>query len=322
MRFGIIGTNFISDWFATSALAVKGAELSAVYSRKLDTGRAFAEKYGIGEVYDDLDAMLSSKSVDAVYIASPTYCHKDHAIAALKHGKAVLCEKMIAASLAEFEEMLEAKARHGGILIEAMRPDFDPAVTVLRDAVLAIGKVRRASFEYCQYSSRYDAFLRGDIQNAFNPDMKNSALADIGIYPLHLCVSLFGEPRELWSKSVFLHNGFEGCGSILMDYGDMLATVTYSKITASVNPSVIEGELGSVTVDKINAPTRVVLHLRGEEPRSLPFPTRAHNMQYEVEEFMRIASGERDSEPLIRLSHAVMRTVDKVYRASNIMQNS
>jgi hypothetical protein len=41
-------------------------------------------------------------------------------------------------------------------------------------------------------------------------------------------------------------------------------------------------------------------------------------MQYEVEEFMRIARGERNGEPLIQLSHAVMRTVDKVYRASNI----
>ena len=318
MRFAIIGTNFISDWFAECALRTKRAELTAVYSRKLDTGRAFASKHAIPEVYTDLDAMLASETVDAVYVASPTFLHKDHSIAAMKAGKAVLCEKMIAASLEEFEEMLSVKAQQDGILIEAMRPDFDPAFEEIRKNLSRIGRIRRASFEFCQYSSRYDAFLRGEVKNAFDPKMKNSALADIGIYPLHVCIALFGEPSTVFSHSSFLHNGFEGCGSILLGYGDMAATVTYSKISASVNPSVIEGELGSITVDKINAPSRIMLHLRGEEPVEIPFDRRAHNMEFEVERFMRIAEGYEDGEALTRLSHSVMKVVDKAYTSSGV----
>ena len=318
MRFAIIGTNFISDWFATSAQRVNGAEPSAVYSRKLDTGRTFADKYGIESVYTDLEEMLLSDKVDAVYVASPTFLHKEHSVAALKHGKAVLCEKMIAASLSEFEEMLEAKTQHGGTLIEAMRPDFDPAFAVLKMNLNAIGKIRRASFEFCQYSSRYDAFLEGEVKNAFDPKMKNSALADIGIYPLHVCISLFGEPKSVYSHSVFLHNGFEGSGSILLGYEDMTATVTYSKISASVNPSVIEGELGSITIDKINAPSRIVLTLRGKEPVELPFESREHNMEYEIEEFIKIAEGKADGSALLQVSHDTMKVVDKVYACSGI----
>ena len=318
MRFGIIGTNFISDWFAISAKRVKGAEIWAVYSRKLDTGRAFADKHGIETVYTDLEQMLRDDSIDAVYVASPTFLHKDHSIAALKHGKAVLCEKMIAATLSEFEEMLTAKTQHGGILIEAMRPDFDPALAVVRANLPAIGTIRRASFEYCQYSSRYDAFLEGDVKNAFDPKMKNSALADIGIYPLHVCISLFGSPVSVHSHSVFLPNGFEGCGSILLGYEDKVATVTYSKISASVNPSVIEGELGSITVDKLSAPSRIVLALRGKEPVELPFESREHNMEYEIEEFIRIAEGKTDTDRLLNVSHATMKVVDRVYACSGI----
>ena len=318
MRFAIIGTNFISDWFALSAQRVRGAELSAVYSRKFDTGRAFADKYGIESVYTDLEEMLLSDNIDAVYVASPTFLHKDHSIAALKHGKSVLCEKMIAVDLSEFEQMLEAKTQHGGALIEAMRPDFDPAFEVVRQNLSAIGKIRRASFEFCQYSSRYDAFLGGEVKNAFDPSMKNSALADIGIYPLHVCISLFGEPKSVYSHSVFLHNGFEGCGSILLGYEDMTATVTYSKISASVNPSIIEGELGSITVDKINAPSRIILALRGKEPVELPFESREHNMEYEIEEFIKIAEGKADGSPLLSVSHNTMKVVDKVYACSGI----
>ena len=318
MRFGIIGTNFISDWFAESALRTSGAELTAVYSRKSDTGRAFAEKHGIPAVYTSLEEMLGASDVDAVYVASPTFLHKEHSIAAIKHGKAVLCEKMIAASLDEFEEMLDAITQHGGTLIEAMRPDFDPAFEALRKSLPRLGKIRRASFEFCQYSSRYDAFLAGDVKNAFDPKIKKSALADIGIYPLHVCISLFGEPKSVYSHSAFLHNGFEGCGTILLGYGEMAATVTYSKVSASVNPSVIEGELGSITVDKINAPSTITLHLRGKEPEIIPFERRAHNMEYEVERFMAIAEGKEDGTHPLRLSHSVMKTVDKVYKFSGV----
>ena len=100
IRFGIIGTNFISDWMADAALKVDGIELAAVFSRKAETGRAFAQKHGIGTVYTDLSQMLSS-DIDAVYVASPTFKHYAHSLAALNAGKHVLCEKMLTVRLSD-----------------------------------------------------------------------------------------------------------------------------------------------------------------------------------------------------------------------------
>lgn len=313
IRFAIVGTNFISDRFAEAVEASGCAEIVAVFSRKLDTGRHFADKYGIKKVYSDYSAMLLDGDIDAVYIASPTLCHKDHAEAALMADKHVLCEKMITTTESELSSLIDLARSRGLILLEAMRPDFDPAYDALRSAVTQIGRIRRATLEFCQYSSRYDKFLAGEVLNAFDPKMKNSALADIGIYPLHLAVSLFGRPQSLSASAVFLDNGFEGSGSITLDYGDKLCQVIYSKITDSVNPSVIEGEGGSVTIDKINAPTRITLRLRGGEAVDLPIDSAANNLVYEVEAFARMISGESIPDGYLAVSKDTLNLVERAY---------
>ena len=313
IRFAIVGTNFISDRFAEAVEASGCAEIVAVFSRKLDTGRHFADKHGIKKVFCDYAEMLSNGDIDAVYIASPTVCHSEQTAAALMAGKHVLCEKMITTTEAELVSLIDLARSRGLILLEAMRPDFDPAYDALRSAITQIGRIRRATLEFCQYSSRYDRFLAGEVLNAFDPKMKNSALADIGIYPLHLAVSLFGRPQSLSASAVFLDNGFEGSGSITLDYGDKLCQVIYSKITDSVNPSVIEGECGSITIDKINAPTRITLRLRGGEAVDLPIDSAANNMVYEVEAFSCMVSGQASPDGYLAVSKDSLNLVERAY---------
>lgn len=317
MNFAVIGTNFISDRFANATKEVEGANILAVLSRAYDTGAEFAKRHGIEKVYTDLDEMLGDEKIDAVYVASPTFCHSEQSIAAMLAGKRVLCEKMISHDLPSFLEMKATSEKTGAVLVEAMLTDFSPALPIIKNALFRLGKIRRASFEFCQYSSRYDKFLSGTVLNAFEPKLKNSALADIGIYPLHLSVALFGEPKSLTAKSVFLHNGFEGAGSILLEYPEMVATVTYSKISESVNPTVIEGELGSLTIDKISVPAKVILKLRGEPEEVIYTADGKSAMSYEVSRFMEICENESHGE-LLALSEAVMRCVDKTYKSAGI----
>ena len=70
LRFGIVGTNFISEWFADACRRTQGrAEAVAVCSRQLPRAEEFAAKARVANSFDDLDAML--EEVDALYIASP-----------------------------------------------------------------------------------------------------------------------------------------------------------------------------------------------------------------------------------------------------------
>ena len=73
VRFGIVGTNTISEWFAGACRATDGrAEAVAVCSRDVGRARAFADKVGATDAFADLATM--AESVDAVYIASPNGC--------------------------------------------------------------------------------------------------------------------------------------------------------------------------------------------------------------------------------------------------------
>ena len=119
MKFGIIGTNFISDSFV-AALPFTSATATAVYSRTEEKGRAFAEKNGIASVFTDMEAFLSS-DIDAVYIASPNFLHKEQTLLALSHGKHVLVEKPAAPSLAAWRRMREAASERGLVLMEWRR---------------------------------------------------------------------------------------------------------------------------------------------------------------------------------------------------------
>ena len=318
MRLGIIGTNFISDRLCEAAAMVDGIELYAVYSRKTDTGAAFAERYGIGKVYCDLDDMLADGELDAVYVASPTFCHAEQSIRAMRAGKHVLCEKMMAATLPEMRLMRQVARKQGVVLLEAMRPAHDPAYDMIAESLPRLGKIRRATLEFCQYSSRYDRFKAGELTNAFDPRLKNSALADIGIYPLHVAVRLFGMPKSVHGASVFMENGFEGAGTVTLGYEDKTVNIVYSKISDSVNPSVIEGECGSLLINKISAPAELTLRLRGQEAERLPIVVPENNMIYELAAFRDMVAGERDAEEYLQLTEMAQIVVDEVYRTAGI----
>ena len=319
IRFGIVGTNFVSDWMTEAIGMIRGAVAAAVYSRKKETGKAFAEKHGIDRVFTDFEEFIHWDGIDAVYIASPNFAHCKQAVAAMNSGKHVLCEKAIATNFGEFEKMREAAGNNQVILMEAMRPVHDPSCRILMDAMNTIGPVRRACIEYCQYSSRYDKFKEGVILNAFNPEYSNAAIMDIGVYCIHYCVRLFGMPDRIHAESSFLHNGMEGCGILLMNYGQMQVEVVYSKITESAFPSVIQGENGTLTIDRLSKPTKVMKIARDGTQTDLDYLSSENNMVHEVMDFMElIRQGDWDHEYL-KYSEITMKIMDEARRQTGIV---
>lgn len=286
MTFGIIGTNFISDRFLAS-LPFAGCRATAVYSRTDARAREYAALHGIPHAFSSLDEFLASDAFDAVYIASPNYAHEEHTVRALRAGKHVLCEKPLAPSLAGATRMMAVAKECNRTLMEAMRPHHDHLWKTVRAWLADIGRVRGAHLDYCQYSSRYDAYLAGKHTNAFDPALSNAAMLDIGIYPFAMAVTLFGAPTGVCGKSVMLPSGFEGAGEAVLDYGTHTVSVSYSKIADSAAPSVILGEKGAIRIDKVGGPTRVELVLRGgktvaKERSDAPAPD---NMHEEVRAF-------------------------------------
>ena len=80
VRFAVIGTNFITDNFMNAGSQCEGFKVQAVYSRSMEKAKEYAEKYGIEDCYDSLDALAAAKDIDAVYVASPNALHAGQSI--------------------------------------------------------------------------------------------------------------------------------------------------------------------------------------------------------------------------------------------------
>lgn len=258
VKFGIIGTNFISDWMVECGKRDPRFEAIAVYSRKQETGELFAAKHDIPRVYTTLEAMLRDDDIQVVYVASPNAFHFEHTMAALQAGKHVLCEKPIAASAHEARIMYIQSKESGRLLVEAMIPTLSPVLQAVRANLHNVGTVRRYFASYCQYSSRYDNLKRGIVANAFKPELANGAIMDIGVYCISPMVSLFGKPETVFSQCYRLSTGVDGQGTVVAGYDGFDGVAIYSKIADSHLPTEIQGEDGTITIDRINSPRRAV----------------------------------------------------------------
>ncbi len=293
VRFGIIGTNFITERFIEAAKRNDDFELTALYSRTEERAQQFGQKHDIPHLFTELQDMLDSGHVDAVYIASPNSLHAEQAIQCMDHGKHVLCEKPLASNTAEVKAMIEAAQRNRVTLMEAIKSVLMPNLRALQQSLPKLGQVRRYFANYCQYSSRYDAYKEGNVQNAFRPEFSNGSLMDLGVYCLYPLAVMFGRPNAVKATGVMLESGVDGEGSIVASYDDMDAVVMYSKITDSSLPSEIQGELGSIRIDKISEPNQIVMTYRGGYTEDLHVTQYEPPMYYEIREFLDLIAESR-----------------------------
>lgn len=305
VRFGVIGTNFITDWVIAGARQDERFELVAVCSRKEETANAFAAKHGIPHIFTSLEKMAESPLIDAVYIASPNYLHASQSILCMNRGKHVLCEKPFASNAREVREMIAAAKANQVTLMEAMKPTLTPNFRAVQNHLKRIGTVRRYFASYCQYSSRYDTYKEGVVLNAFKPELSNGAMMDIGIYAVYPMVVLFGRPQKIDAAGVVLSSGADGQGAVNFLYDGMNATVLYSKIANSSLPTEIQGEDGNITLDRINIISEVTYTPRlaaasgkGPQPiaEDISIVTEKDEYYYEVAEFIdMVLTGRKES---------------------------
>jgi predicted dehydrogenase len=242
VRWGLWGTGRISHQVAQDLHLVAGARVTMVGGRRLDAAQRLAALHPGAAAVNTLEQIVSSDQVDAVYIATPDGRHHDDALLALAAGKAVLCEKPLAASLADVKALLDAARRHKVFLMEAMWMRFLPAIREIKRRVDAgeIGAVR-----FMQGSFGYADLRRGHEPYA---NLAQSMLYDRGIYLIALAQSLqAGEVAQAHAR------GIEWDGRALMKFdlrcanGALLAGAC-GNAGDLVNGFEIVGERGSIFI--------------------------------------------------------------------------
>ena len=162
--------------------------------------------------------------MDAVYIPLPNSEHAAWTIAAARAGKHVLCEKPLAMTAAEAEEMVRACATEGVLLMEAFMYRLHPSWEAVRDLVASgrIGRVRAVQSWFSYFNDD-----PGNIRNV--PELGGGALYDIGCYCINLSRMLFGgEPTGIEASVTRDATGTDVLTSAILAFDDDVAAFTCS----------------------------------------------------------------------------------------------
>jgi predicted dehydrogenase len=136
VQIGVLGTGvIIRDFHMVTLQNHPKAEVVAAGNWRPESLARLAHDFGIPRTYTDFATMAADPDIDAVVIGLPNYLHAPVTVQMLEAGKHVLCEKPMAMSVAEAEEMIEAGERTGRRLMIAHMWRFDREILWLRDLV-------------------------------------------------------------------------------------------------------------------------------------------------------------------------------------------
>ncbi len=205
VRWGIMGTANIARAAFLPAVRAAGGVAAAVAGRDRARTRAYASEHGIGRAVDGYQALIDDDGIDALYIALPNSLHAHWTIAALRAGRAVLCEKPLCGMLADTERVLEvARQEAGSLLWEAFVFPFGAQMDRLRTLVAngAIGELR-------EIQSDFHFLVRRPENIRLSAALQGGALRDVGCYPVRLAQEFFGEHESSWATAITPEPGLD-----------------------------------------------------------------------------------------------------------------
>ena len=287
MKLAILGTGLIVRTVLPVLEEIEGIELISILStpRSIAIGEELAQTYSIAQATSSFDDILSNPEIDTVYVALPNHLHFDYAKKALQSGKHVICEKPFTMTFAEFEDLAAIAKEKNLILLEAITNQYRANFQFVKDNLQKLGDIKIVECNFSKYSSRYDAFLRGEIAPAFDPAQGGGALRDLNIYNIHFVVGLFGQPERV-QYLANMENSIDTSGMLTMDYGTFKVVCIAAKDSNSEVNSTIQGIKGILSINgSISTVPEVALTLNGQKSEIINLNTEKHHMYDEFVAF-------------------------------------
>lgn len=251
--YAVVGLDYIAQKAVLPAFGNAGANsrLVALVSdddRKLKT---LGEKYHVSEryIYEDYEECLKNPEVQAVYIALPNHLHAEYTIRSAQAGKHVLCEKPLAVTMDECEEMIDVCKENKIKLMTAYRLHFEKtnlgAIEIVRSGKIGEPRI---------FNSLFTMQVTDEDNIRLKKETGGGTLYDIGIYCINAVRNLFQqEPTEVfaWTST----NGErrfqdveEMTGAVLRFPQGKLATIACSFGAADVSSYEVIGTKGTLRI--------------------------------------------------------------------------
>jgi predicted dehydrogenase len=254
VRYAVIGLGHIAQSAVLPAFnnAKRNSALAALVSNDDKKLRELSRHYTVERTcgYADIDELFASGDIDAVYIALPNDMHKEYVIKAARAGLHVLCEKPMAVTARECDEMIRATRKEKVKLMIAYRLHFE------RGTLEAVELARAGRLGELRYFSSDFSMQVADDNIRLNPSRNGGGpLYDIGVYCINAARYCFSaEPTEVWATATrsadrrFRNVDETICG--VMRFGnERIASFTCSFGAADQSKFTLVGTRGSLTMD-------------------------------------------------------------------------
>ncbi len=320
VRWGILGAaNIAVKHVAPAIVTSSNGELVAVASRNPARGRdAYAFVPGV-RVYSDYESLINDPEVDAIYNPLPNSLHAEWSIRALQAGKHVLCEKPLAVTVEEGEQMVEAARASGKLLMEAFMYRFHPQ-TVWTLKQIAEGRIGTVRLIYSSFSF--------NIMNPPRPKdirlqaaLAGGSLMDVGCYPINFCRAVYGHSPLAASARVYTPAGYEVelSANAVLDYGDgRFALIDSSFDLPARQVAQVIGEAGKITIPVPFTPgmheTTVILSVEGQTIHQHFAPVDQYRL--EVEHFASCIQFGHAPALSLAVSLENLATIEAIYRSA------
>jgi predicted dehydrogenase len=191
LNWGLLSTARINRRLIPAIRATERAALQAVASRDPARAEAYAAQWGIPRAHGTYESLLNDPDIDVVYVSLPNSLHAEWTVRACQAGKHVLCEKPLALSVSECDQIIAASEQAGVVVAEAVmylhHPLLQTARRMLQEGVAGQIRLVRGAFSL---------FLDRIADVRWVPELGGGCLWDVGSYPVSFIRWIAGEPGE------------------------------------------------------------------------------------------------------------------------------
>lgn len=318
VRWGIVGLGWVANDFVGPVFQKsKTSKLVACVGSSPEKAQAYAAKFGVPRVHNDLAGLLADKDVDAVYIALPNAMHHEAVLAGARAKKHMLCEKPFAMRADHAREMTEACKKAGVVLQIAHQIRMDTAVTRVREIVQSgrLGKIVSATLERTSASPPRKTWRLDNTQSG--------VMYDVGVHLLDLIQYVTGERWTEVAAFTFpdrrdghADDTFTVLGRL--SGGGTAEVRATREVPNGMNNLVIEGSKATLITSPLRWVTEHTITIRdGKNETVERFPVNAA-YEYEIAAFEGELQGKRsnlpdgdDSSYVVAVTNAVLRSIDE-----------
>jgi glucose-fructose oxidoreductase len=322
IRYAVVGAGHIAQVAVLPAFAHarRNSELVAIVSNDPVKRAKLARRYGVDLTcgYEAFEDALGGGEIDAVFICLPNHLHHECTIRAARIGVHVLCEKPMAVTSADCEDMIRACEGQGVKLMVAYRLHFEKGNLRAIETVES-GKIGEPRF--------FQSMLTIPVARKQNirlnaRDVGGGPLYDLGLYCLNASRYLFrAEPQEVFafaaSRDERRYRDVEEMASVLLRFpGERLASFTCSVGAADTSELRIVGTEGDLRLDPaFDYAGEITHHLTvGERTKTRSFAKR-DQFAAEIVYFSDCILGDETPEPSGREGLADLRVIEAIYES-------